>query len=147
VVHFRKTIRRLCPEEVLREQIFTEMSKLSLRIGSPLPFKERIAAAFSLWMATFRPLYLKEKPHERVKGIGMLDAVVNFYIAQTFLEQYGTVELGKGKEKEARLVKIYYDFTCRDLNLSSLEMLYWSIFEPAKVLPLGGDGRSHAEKN
>lgn len=131
VVHFQKTIREICPEEEMRQKILKEMDRLSIRINSPTPRKTRIAAAFSLWMATFRPIYLKEKPEKQVEDLWSLDAFVNFYIATSYLGLYGNIKVGvSAADTIARYQRVYYDFTCRDINLSSLEMLYCSIFEP-----------------
>lgn len=131
VAHFEATLRELCPDERMRKKVLDEIKKLSVRINSNNPRKTRIAAAFSLWMATFRPIYLIEKPQQVIKGIWHLDASVNFYLATSYLELYGKINVGRaGKDRATRLQRIFYDFTCRDLNLSSLEMMYCSIFEP-----------------
>ena len=130
VWHFKNELKKLCPEEENRKMIWKELRRLSIRINSTRPRLTRIVAAYSLWMATFRPIYLKEKPGP-IKGVGHLDAAVNFYIATSYLSLYGDIRIGvAGHDRKTRLRRIYYDFTCRDLNLSSLEMLYCSIFEP-----------------
>lgn len=60
-----------------------------------------------------------------------LDAATNFYLATSFLKFYGNIRVGQeGNDRKTRFYRILYDFTCRDINLSSLEMLYCSIFEP-----------------
>jgi hypothetical protein len=129
VWHFNTKLEKLCPDKTTRSAILAEINRLSIRINSPKPRKTRIAAAFSLWMSTFRPIYINGTPPVPPSGIWQLDAAVNFKITTDFLMQYGTIQVGTlGKDRNLRLQRIYYDFTCRDLNLSSLELLYCSIF-------------------
>lgn len=130
VAHFQRRMIEICPDEKMRMQIFQELRRLSIRINSGKPRKTRIAASFSLWMATFRPIFLKRTPSKNTP-FWHLDAVINFYIASSFLRLFGDIEIGtEGHDRQTRLRRIYYDFTVRDLNLSSLEMLYCSIFRP-----------------
>ena len=131
VWHFKKNLKLLCPDEQMRKGVLRELDRLSIRIKSTKPRLTRVAAAFSLWMSTIRPVYLLEKPATPIKGLWHLDAAINFYIVTSYLSFYGDIRIGTpGYDRKTRLRRVYYDFTCRDLNLSSLEMLYCSIFEP-----------------
>src|ERR1039458_6775205 len=130
VGNFRETLKELCPDDGPRVKIWNEVRRLGIRISSPNPRKTRIAAVFSLWMSTFRPIYLSEKPPQGI-NVWHLDAATNFYLATSFLEFFGTIRIGiEGRDRDTRNRRILYDLTCRDLNLSSLEMLYCSVFEP-----------------
>ena len=60
-------------------------------------------------------------------------AAVNFWIACCYLSMFGTVHLPDDEDAPVRLSRIRYDLTYRDLNLSSLEMLYASIFKLKEV--------------
>ena len=78
VAHFLRTMQTLIPAEELRTQVLKEIERLSVRINSAKPRKTRVAAAFSLWMATFRPIYLAELPAKPVISLWCLDAAINF---------------------------------------------------------------------
>jgi hypothetical protein len=133
VAHFNHTLKQICPDKEMRERILEEIERMSIRINSRNPRKTRVAAAFSLWMSTFRPIFIMGRP----KQVWHLDASVNFYLATSYLELYGKIRVGvPGNDRTTRLQRILYDLTCRNINLSSLEMMYCSIFEtdpaPAK---------------
>lgn len=130
VSRFHQQLGKICPDKEMRCEILKEVYRLSIRIRTDKPRLTRIAAAFSLWMATFRPVCLKGKPDKEII-VWNLDASVNLFLTTSYLKQFGTVEIGiEGHDRQTRLNRIYYDFTVRDVNLSSLEMLYCSIFRP-----------------
>jgi hypothetical protein len=120
--------------EKLKSKIHEELDGLGIRINSSLPKKTRIAAAFSLWATTFRPLILDTLPNAMGNRPWHLDALVSFWIAGSYLRRFGVVRIGDPtkdkKDADARLGRILYDFTYRDLNLSSLEFMYAFIFIP-----------------
>jgi len=135
VSRFERVLTNRIMDQELRRFIFSEVNRLSVRIGSPKPRKTRVAAAFSLWMATFRPIFLTKSTDLPI--VWKLDALINFFLATGYLRLYGNVKIGQaGNDKRVRQGRILYDFTVRDLNLSSLEMLYCSIFLPNE----SGDG-------
>lgn len=109
------------------------LPKLSIRINSDDPRKTRIAAAFSLWACTFRPICIRQLPKNPDNRAWRLEATINFWIATQYLKTYGNIQIGVQGDLEdfdTRLRRIWYDFTVRDINLSSLEMMYASIFRP-----------------
>jgi hypothetical protein len=131
VYNFAKLIESRFPNRGDQTAIFDQIERLSIRINTGNPRKTRIAAAFSLWMATFRPVFFIGLPSNPIKNLWRLEADLNFFIATSFLGLYGSIEIGtEGEDRNIRLERIRYDFTFRDLNLSSLEMLYCSVFCP-----------------
>jgi hypothetical protein len=109
------------------------LSKLSIRINSDDPRKIRIAAAFSLWACTMRPICVLQLPTNPDSRIWRLEATINFWIATQYLKIYGNIQIGVPGDLDdfdTRLRRVWYDFTVRDINLSSLEMMYSSIFRP-----------------
>ena len=113
------------------------LSGLSIRINSDEPKRTRIAAAFSLWMSTMRPIYIQELPAQLDRRLWRLDATINFWITTSYLGKYGEIVIGTPEDLEDfdhRLRRIWYDLTFRDLNLSCLELLYASIFRPDRSL-------------
>jgi hypothetical protein len=139
---FFDKVQEICPDPKQHEAIFNETELLSIRINSEKPRLTRIAAAFSLWMSTFRPIYLAGLPSSPMPDLCWLEADVNFYIATSYLGLYGAIEIGmEGEDRRIRLERIAYDFTFRDLNLSSLELLYCSIFRPKQTATLPGTVR------
>lgn len=128
---FVNSVKEICPDAKVSDEIIKQVEKLSIRINSDKPRKTRIAAAFSLWMATFRPIFFVGLPSNPIDDLWRLEADMNFYIATSFLSLYGEIEVGtEGEDRRVRLERISYDFTFRDLNLSSLEMFYCSVFRP-----------------
>lgn len=108
---------------------------LSIRINSTSPRKTRIAAAFALWSSTMRPLCVLAMPSHPSPRLQRLQATITFWISTLYLEMWGEVQIGipdNLEDLKIRLRRIWYDFTFRDLNLSSLEMMYASIFRPRK---------------
>lgn len=109
-----------------------EASKnLGIRINTDTPRKTRVAAVFSLWMSTLRPIYIEGAQSTQAD----LGATVRFCAAFTFaaccayLEQYGSIVLGTTKNDiDTRTSHIVRDFHCRHLALSPLELLFCSIF-------------------
>lgn len=129
--NYTNAIKGLIPDQEKQRAVFAETERLSIRINTDKPRKTRIAAAFSLWMSTFKPMYFIGLPSSPDIDLWRLEAETNFFIATSFLSLYGFIEVGKeGEDRRVRLERITYDFTFRDLNLSSLEMLYCSIFRP-----------------
>jgi hypothetical protein len=114
--------------ETGKKAVLDEVASLGVRINSANPFMTKRAAAFSLWMCTFRPVHLdfalsKQEPRARMFAAGL-----NFYIASSYLQLTGTVDLGNDDEKRMRLRRILHDFTYREVNLSSLEFFYSGIY-------------------
>jgi hypothetical protein len=118
-------------------QIERVLSGLSIRINSDDPKKTRVAAAFSLWMSTMRPVFIQEIPDHQDRRLWRLEATINFWIACCYLEKFGDIQIGTPGDVDdfdQRLRRIWYDLTFRGLNLSCLEMMYASIFRPDRTL-------------
>jgi len=137
VSHFSAFLRAKVAARELDADVKTEIEEqlktLSIRINSPLPRKIRIAAAFALWATTLRPLYLLNIEPGQERRLWRLDATITFWITTSYLEKYGTIQIGSPDnldDFDTRIARIWYDFTFRDLNLSSLELMYSSIFRP-----------------
>lgn len=117
-----------------RIEIEESLNSVSVRINSADPKKTRIAAAFSLWMATFRPHCFECLANALGKRDWHFEADINLWIATSFLRRYGVIRIGDpvrdAQDSDARLRRILYDFTYRDVNLSSLEFMYAFIFVP-----------------
>jgi hypothetical protein len=114
-----------------KKEIREKVLSLGLRIASESPRKTRIAAAFSLWMATFRPFYLRF--YGDVKKDAIADkfcAGLNFWISSLYLKKFGDVIVGNSRNHSELIKRIMHDFTFREINMSSLEVLYCSIFKP-----------------
>jgi hypothetical protein len=112
-----------------------EIEALGVRINSADPKLTRKAAAFSLWMATFRPFSLRFGHSDEVKDPESFSAALNFWITSTFLSRdgIGSIHLGGVQEKDKHLERVLHDFTYRDLTLSSLEFFYCGIFKAAQA--------------
>jgi len=109
------------------------ISTLGIRINSPAPLMTRRVAAFSLWMATFRPVRLKWSVSKGDKRAPFFCAGLNFWIATNWLRRCGgTVNLGTKADYQKRLERVLHDFTYREINLSSLEFFYCGIFQTAE---------------
>ena len=119
-------------DEPARQQLKRELCTVSVRINSKAPRKTRVAAAFSLWFSALKPVFLSEMKADGIPEHMLMTFAgsCNFWIACQFLGKIGKLELGEGDDRKERLDRIRYDFTVRDLNLSSLEMLYCSIYRP-----------------
>lgn len=74
--------------EATKDAILNRLAELSVRINSNSPRKTRIAAAFSLWMATLRPICIKKTPRITDTRAWRLEATINFWIATRFLSQF-----------------------------------------------------------
>lgn len=109
------------------EDIFAD---LSIRINSRDPKKTRVAAAFSLWLATIRPVFFSGTSCPGVSKKEMLHflAFLNLWIACLFLMKFGTVTTRDLPDFDERMERIGHDFTYRAINLSSLEVFYCSVF-------------------
>jgi hypothetical protein len=119
----------LSPE--MAKQIREKLRGLSVRINSKLPRKTRVAAAFALWASTMRPLCVLAVPKLPSPRLQRLQATIDFWITTQYLETYGSIRMGVSEhDMKTRLRRIWHDFTCRALNLSSLEVMYAFIFEP-----------------
>lgn len=147
VAKFTSWLDSLSEEQVstvTRDEIAQRLRGLGIRINTPQPRKTRVAAAFSLWMSTLRPIYLRETPElRRIRELGLaqrvwrLDATLNFLIATYYLKNFGEINIGKDADpvdRKIRLTRIWYDLTYRDLTLSSLELMYMSIFQPKQTV-------------
>ena len=111
-------------------ELLDRICGLGVRINTPRPMRTRVAAAFSLWMATFRPVCLTGGTALRDPGAARFCAALNFWIANQYLRKYGQVRVGTPEDAEKRYDRVHHDFTFRAVNLSSLEMLYCSVFQP-----------------
>lgn len=120
-------------DETLRKELKGEIMNLGLRVASEDPRKTRIAAVFSLWLCTFRPVAMRSESTKSDPRAPWFCAGLNFWIAQSYLSIFGKVIAGDGFREH--LNRIVHDFTFREVNLSSLEVLYSGIFrpDPAKV--------------
>lgn len=111
-----------------------KVDEVGIRIGSDDPKKTRIAAAFSLWMCVFRPVCLNYKNSSEDPNAVKFCAGLTFWIAKTYLSQFGDV-LVDARFNE-HFSRVLHDFTYRAINLSTLEMLYCSIFRERKKKPV-----------
>lgn len=69
-----------------KQSIFSLLPAVGIRINSEHPKKTRIAAAFSLWMSTMKPLAFSNKTPANFKSmLSELEARVNFAIVWRFL--------------------------------------------------------------
>ncbi|MFM2167443.1 MAG: hypothetical protein RIS79_1814, partial [Verrucomicrobiota bacterium] len=129
---FHKVVTQLEKDKGISEEnakmLLDEVARLGVRVNSPKPFMTRRAAAFSLWMCTFRPVHLDFKLSKHDARASMFAAGLNYFIASSYLNLTGTVDLGKGDERKMRLRRILHDFTYREVNLSSLEFFYSGIY-------------------
>lgn len=140
MMRYEELLGRYCREGQISNRahavLVDELCSIGIRINSRNPRKTRIAAAFSLWFSVMRPLRLTvaEVPGLKERQLMTLGGSCNFWIASQYLHKFGTLELGEGEDKLERIDRIRYDLTVRDLNLSSLEMLYCSTFRPNEEL-------------
>lgn len=113
-----------------------KLAQTPMRICSEHPRRTRIAAAFSLWMATFRPVFYDAySVKKKTLRHNYFSAELNLWLACMFLTRTGgRVDFGEGTDAEIRKEHVLYDFMYRDISLSSLEMLYAGIFRPAAAL-------------
>lgn len=114
-----------------RREIENQLRYVGIRINTRDPRKTKVAAAFTLWASALKPVYVK---NIAVSGISTADlntfgSSLVFWIACTYLSMFGEVHLPTDGDALVRLSRIRYDLTYRNLNLSSLEMLYASIFK------------------
>jgi hypothetical protein len=125
-------LRKGCMSEDARRIVFQQTrQQLGIRINSPNPRKTRIAAAFSLWMATFRPVFVRiaGNPAHDKKRLRRFTAELNLWIVTNYLSAFGNVSFGNDPEEcDIRIDHIIHDFTYRQLSLSTLELLYCSLF-------------------
>lgn len=122
--------------------LIDKLNELSIRINSSEPRKTRIAAAFTLWMTTFKPLCFRETAlfsERRRSGLinndrlVKLDAKLTLLVATDYLKGFGDIVIGSDQDpqdRRVRLHRVWHDFTFRDLTLSSLEFFYMSIYSP-----------------
>jgi len=138
VQRLHKVIKQLNLLENQQASLLGQLEKTGIRINSEDPWKTRIAASFALWMTTFRPISIivdkapKEYEHS---NLAQLNGYVTHWICCAYLKQFGNVNHGDDPDAPQRLDRIHYDFTYRDLTLSSLEMLYCSLFRPRENHP------------
>ncbi len=116
--------------EPLKETLLECVCDLGIRINSPRPMRTRVAAAFSLWMTAMRPIALAGSAARGNPEAGKLGAGLTFWIAKQYLRKFGAIRMGSPADSAKRHERIHHDFTYRDINLSSLELLYCSIFWP-----------------
>lgn len=109
-------------------EIWSAVANSGIRINSEKPRKTRIAAAFSLWMATFRPISLNMCVLEKQPKAPLFPAIVNFTIANTYLSKFGSFILENTDQHDEIVDRIFHDLTYRAVSLSSLEMLYCGVF-------------------
>ena len=101
-----------------------------MHVTSDKPFKTRIAATFSLWMCAFRPVSLKYEKSKDDTNAAKFCAALNFWIATSYLSKFGDKELFVDARFKDHYKRVLHDFTYRNVNLSSLEMLYCGVFRP-----------------
>ena len=133
VQRFHKHVNGMSINEPDRKALLAQFGKVGIRINSELPFKTRIAAAFALWMTTFRPISVDPaktpQPYTR-NDLIQLNGAITHWISTVYLRNFGKVDHGSDPDAGSRLDRIRYDFTYRCLTLSPLEMLYCSLFRP-----------------
>jgi len=114
------------------EELMERVCDLGLRISAENPRKTRVAAAFSLWMCVYRPVYIDGDGLDlHSNDLDLFCASFNYWLASTFLMKFGEVSLGKGKaEADIRMGRVRHDFTVRQVCLSTLETFYSAIFRP-----------------
>ncbi|MEQ1859549.1 MAG: hypothetical protein ABMA13_06410 [Chthoniobacteraceae bacterium] len=114
-----------------RVEIQRQVAQLGIRINTDSPRKTKIAAAFSFWVAVLRPVYVRQFviPGIAIEELNTFSAGLNFWIGCSYLSMYGDVLLPSDADSSIRLARIRYDLTYRGINLSSLEMLYASVFK------------------
>jgi hypothetical protein len=109
-------------------------SDVGVRVNTASPKKTKIAAVFTLWMTTIRPVHLERgamfEQNVRREDIERFTGMLTFFLASSFLSLYGRVVVFDDDHNRERMERIKYDFTYRALNLSSLEMLYACVFTP-----------------
>jgi hypothetical protein len=113
----------------------SEVAALGLRINSSDPRKTRIAAAFTLWMAVFRPVSVSSVPPTFKDDVLMHTFCFEFTfsLARQYLCIYGETENHLGvdeKDREVRIANVVRALECRQLDLSTLETLFSGIFRP-----------------
>ena len=124
-------------DPAVRVVVVGEVRRLGLRITADKPRKTRVAAAFALWMCTFRPVSIDAywlvgvEPTE----LEVFCASLNFWLAETFLCKFGRVEVGSGEDERILLERIKHDFTFRQVSLSTMETLFSSIFRAGNGVP------------
>lgn len=126
-------------DEVLEGRLHSQLEALGIRINTESPRRTKIAAVFSLWMSVFRPIRLKGLAYE---GLTREDqvcfcATINFWMACMYLSLVGQVIIKTDDDGQTRSARIRHDLTYRALNLSSLEMLYMSVYKPREGEPTG----------
>lgn len=113
------------------------LKQLGIRINSNDPRKTRIAAAFSLWVSTMKPIVIAKRCLDQSRSLSNLDqerlcsleAASIFWMVTVYLSRYGRVDLGIDEaERNVRMGRIVHDLTFRDLSLSSLEFMYSGLF-------------------
>lgn len=119
---------QLIPDPAVREQLKNGIMDLGIRVGSDKPRKTRIAAVFSLWMCVFRPVSICWEKSQTDPDVAKFCAALNFWIAKSYLSKFGRIIVGP--EFREHTNRILHDFTYREINLSSLEVLYCGIFRP-----------------
>lgn len=110
-----------------------ELHNLGVRINSDNPRKTRVAAAFTLWMSTFRPVSVDcNTGFKDDQLLVQFCAAFTFHLSSCYLQAYGTVTYGSdAKDEETRIGHVVHDLLYRCLNLSPLEMLYGGMFRAA----------------
>ncbi len=145
VARFCRWLESISPERLdvaTRNDILDRVGDLGVRVNTRHPKKTRVAAVFSLWMSTLRPIYLQSGGGGVLtERATRLEATFNFWLVTNYLKNFGEVRIGNDNDPEdrkLRLRRIWYDLTFRELGLSSLEMFYASIFVPHKVTGVSG---------
>ena len=109
------------------ESVMSEIKRLGVRINSETPWKTRIAADFTLWMTTFRPFHIRPDCARefRTDYLVQFNACLTLWIAIMYLRMFGKVNFGDDADA-VNFIK--YDFTYRNLTLSSLETFFRAIY-------------------
>ncbi|HEU6447821.1 MAG TPA: hypothetical protein VFV23_05225 [Verrucomicrobiae bacterium] len=115
-----------------KDLICKEVSSLGLRVTADSPRKTRESAGFSLWMCVFRPISFNSLnlPEISPENLEVFSAMVNYFIASSYLGKFGNIVLGhNGHERQIRVERIKHDFTFREVSFSTLETFYGAIFQ------------------
>lgn len=111
------------------EEMMQKVCSLGLRISAKNPRKTRVAAAFSLWMCVYRPVYINGDGLDlHSNDLDLFCASLNYWLASSFLMKFGKVSLGTEDDAKIRMDRVRHDFTVRQVCLSTLETFYSSVF-------------------
>ena len=137
LAYLSEDLKRVAASNGIKEPVIEDIkckirNSLGIRVNSEIPRKTRIAAVYVLWMATMRPFFYDVADGDVKNGKAIKNFTASFiiWVATGFLEQWGTVDWGSSDSKHdmTRLWHVTHDLKYRDLSLSSLELLFCSVF-------------------